>query len=140
MALVALVALVAGLVSGKTALVPLALVLVGGIYAAELVAHDAPLDAAAPVFAAGLLVAAELAYWSLDERPRIREERGDGWRHLAQIACLGVVALLSSAVLLGTADVVRVRGVGVDVAGAAAAALALLTIVLFARGRGSARD
>lgn len=129
--------LVAGLVRGWTPLVPVALVLVGGVYAAQLVVDDAPLDVAAPAFAAGLLVAAELAYWSLDERERVRRERGDDLRHLAYVAGLGVAAVLVAAALLATADVVRARGLGVDVAGAAAAALALLVIAFVARDRGS---
>jgi ABC-type transport system involved in cytochrome c biogenesis permease subunit len=120
--------------------VPAALVAVGGIYALQLAVDDAPLDVAAPAFAAGMVVAAELAYWSLDERERAKGERGDGLRRLALLAGLGVATLLVTALLLAAADALRTRGLGIDVVGAAAAALALVAIVLFARGRGAARD
>jgi hypothetical protein len=128
-ALAALAVLAAGLVSGWSRLVPVALVLVGAVYAAQLAIDDMPLDVAAPAFAAGLLVAAELAYWSLEERERVRGERGDALRRLGYVAALGIVASVVAAALLATADGVRARGVGIDVAGAAAAALTLLVVV-----------
>ena len=67
--------LAAILVVGMPSLVPAPFVLVGGLYAAQLAVDDVPLDVAAPAFAAGLLVGAELAYWSLDERERLKESR-----------------------------------------------------------------
>jgi hypothetical protein len=134
-AVVALVTLVAGLVRGSGVLVPVALLLVGGVYGAQLAVDDAPLDVAAPAFAAGLLVAAELAYWSIEERERVRGAPGDGLRQLGRVAGLGIAAMLVAAVLLALADAVRARGLGVDLAGAVAAALALLAVV-FVAGRG----
>jgi hypothetical protein len=134
-ALVAIGVLAVALVSGWSRLVPLALLLVGAVYAAQLAVDDMPLDVAAPLFAAGLLVAAELAYWSLDEREAVRGERGDALRSLGRVAALGVAASVLAAALLATADGVRARGLGVDVAGAAAAALALLVIVFATRRR-----
>ncbi len=128
--------LAAILVVGMPSLVPAPFVLVGGLYAAQLAVDDVPLDVAAPAFAAGLLVGAELAYWSLDERERLKGEPGDDLRRLAYVAGLGVATLLVASVLLVLADAVRTRGLGVDVLGAAAAALALLAVIVFARGRG----
>ena len=81
-------------------LVPAPFVLVGGLYAAQLAVDDVPLDVAAPAFAAGLLVGAELAYWSLDERERLKGEPGDDLRRLAYVAGLGVATLLVASVLL----------------------------------------
>jgi hypothetical protein len=127
--------LAAALVLGWARLVPVALLLLGALYATELAVADAALDAAAPVFASGLLVTAELAYWSLDEQEQARGERGDVLRHVGYVAALGVVSGIVASVLLATADAVRARGVGVDVAGAAAAALALLVVVFVARSR-----
>jgi len=108
------------------------------VYAAQLAVDDVPLDVAAPAFAAGLLVGAELAYWSLDERMRLEGEPGDDLRRLAYVAALGVGTLLVSSVLLVLADALRTRGLGIDLLGAAAAALALLAVIVFARGRGTA--
>ncbi len=131
----ALLALTAALVLGWTPLVPTALVLVGGLYAAQLAIDDAALDGASPAFAAGLLVTAELAYWSLDERERAPGEAGDGLRRTAFVALLGIAALVIAAVLLVVVDSVRAEALAVDVLGAVAAASALLAIVLVARSR-----
>jgi hypothetical protein len=136
---VAFVALLAALVLGWPSLVLAVLLAVGGVYAAQLAVDDAPLDLAAPAFAAGMLVAAELAYWSIEERERVKGEPGDGLRRLAVVAGLAIAVLLVAAVLLALADAVHARGLSVDVAGAVAAALALLAVVLFARGRDSPR-
>jgi hypothetical protein len=116
--------------------VPIPFVVVAGIYVAQLAVDDAPLDVVAPAFAAGLVMAVELAYWSLDTRDRVRGMAGDDLRRVAYVAALGVGALVASAVLLALADAIRARGLGVDVVGAVAAACALLAVVLFARGRG----
>ncbi|MDH5279685.1 MAG: hypothetical protein OEW52_00895, partial [Thermoleophilia bacterium] len=82
-AAIAVVALVAALVLEWTALVPTAIVLVGALYAAQLAIDDAALDTASPAYAAGLLVTAELAYWSLEERDYIQGEPGASLRHAA---------------------------------------------------------
>ena len=135
LAVVAVVGLAAVLAVGLPTLVPAPFVVVGGLYAVQLVVDDAPLDPAAPAFAAGLVVGVELAYWSLDERDGARGEPGDDLRRSAYVAGLGVAALLVAAVVMALVDVVRARGLGVDVLGAVAASLALLAVVLFARGR-----
>jgi hypothetical protein len=136
---VAVVVLVVVLAAGWARLVPAPLLLVGALYAVELVADDAPLDAAGPAFAGGLLVAAELAYWSLDERERVRGERGATLRHVVFVAALGIIASIVAAALLALVAAVRVHGIGVDIAGAAAAALALLLVAFVARGSPSTR-
>ena len=135
-AAVALVALVAALVLEWTPLIPVALVLVGGLYAAQLAIDDSALDAASPVFAAGLLITAELAYWSLEERDHVRGEPGAGLRHAAFVAVLGVVTLLIASVLLVLVDSLRTTALALDLLGAAAAAAVLFAIVLVARGPG----
>jgi len=133
-AAIAVVALVAALVLEWTALVPTAIVLVGALYAAQLAIDDAALDTASPAYAAGLLVTAELAYWSLEERDYIQGEPGASLRHAAFVAALGVATLLVASLLLVLVDTVRTRGLAVDLVGAAAAAL--FAIVLVARGQG----
>jgi hypothetical protein len=120
-------------VLGWTWLVPASLVLLGGLYAAELRIDDAATDLSAPAFAAGLLVTAELAYWSLEELEAIRAERGEALRRLAVVALLGVASLVVTATLLVLADAVRASGVAFDFLGAAAAVAALTTVVVLAR-------
>jgi hypothetical protein len=120
-------------VLGWARLIPLSLTLLGAVYALYLSADDTALDPAAPVFAAGLLVTAELAYMSLEERKAIPAEAGAALRRAAFIAALGLGALLVSGGLLALADVVRARGLAVDLLGAVAAAAALLVVVALAR-------
>ena len=134
-AALALLALVAGLVLAQPALVPVSLLLLGALYGAQLVEEDAPLDAAAPLFGAGLLLTAELAYWSLEERDRVRGERGEAFRRVAIVVGLAAAALLVTAALLVLVDLVRAGGLAVNLAGAAAAAAVLLAVVLAARSR-----
>lgn len=139
-AVLALVLLLAALVNGWTRLVPLPVLALGGIYAAQLAVDDRPLDTVAPLVAAGLYVTAELAYWSLEERERIRAEPGERLRRLASVAGLALVVLLVAAVLLALVDAVRARGLTIDVLGAGAAAAALLVVVLLSRGRSETSD
>jgi hypothetical protein len=130
---VALLALVAALVLAWPSLVPAALVLLGAAYATQLAVDDVSLDFRAPLFAAGLVVTAELAYWSLEERENVHAERGDALRRLGYVALLALGTLCIGAVLLVATDAMRAGGLAVDLLGAAAAAAVLLVVVLGAR-------
>jgi hypothetical protein len=132
-AAIAVLALLAGLVFGWLRLVPVSLVLVGSTYALYLAVDDAAVDSAAPAFAAGLFLAAELAYWSLEERDKVHTEAGEALRRVAIVAALAMGALVLGGGLLAVADAVRTRGLAIDLLGAMAAATALLGVALFAR-------
>ena len=132
----ALVVLVAALVLGWTPLVPAAIVLAGAMYGTQLALGEEPLDTAAPAVAAALVLTAELAYWSLEERERIPGDPGDGLRHAAFVAVLGIGALLLGGALLALVDRVSAESVTLDVLGAMAAAAVLAAILIAARGRG----
>jgi len=139
LAAVAALTLLAAVVNGWAPLVPVAVALAGGAYAGQLALDDAPLDVSAPAIAVGLLLAAELAYWSLDERQRIRGEAGESLRRVVFVAVLGVGAFVTGAVVLALADTVRGGGIALDLVGAAAAIAALATILVAAiGGRGDA--
>jgi hypothetical protein len=131
----AAVVLLAAIVNGWPQLVPIGVAAAGGLYAAELAIDDAPIDMAAPAIATGLLFAAELAYWALDERHGLRGDPGDGLRRATFVALLGVGAFAVVAALLALADGIDARGLALDVVGAAAAVTALTTIALVARER-----
>lgn len=133
MAALALVALVAALVLGWSLLVPASLVLLGGMYGAELAIDDAPLDAATPLFAAGLLVTAELAYWAIEERESAAADPGEGLHRVALVALLALGALLVAALLLALADNVSAVGLAVDLVGATAAAAVLIVVLITRR-------
>ena len=128
----------AAIVLGWSPLVPLAVALVGGTYAVELAIDDAPLDVSVPVIALSLLFAAELAYWSLDERCKATGDVGQGLRRAALVALAGVVALVLAAALLVLVDEVRTRGLGLDLVGALAAAAVLTTVLVAARAQSRA--
>ena len=132
---VAFVALVAGVVLGWPALIPLAAALAGGLYAAELALADAPLDTAATGIAAGLLLCTELGYWSLEERTRWLGQAGDGLRRAAFVALLGIAAFLVAATLLALVDAVRARGLALDLLGAVAAVTVLATVLVVTRAQ-----
>jgi hypothetical protein len=138
-AIIAFVALVAAVVLGWSPLVPVAVALVGGTYAVELVIDDAPLDVSVPVIALGLLFAAELAYWSLDERCRAPGEGSQGLRRAALVALGGVVGLVVATALLVLVDEVRTRSLALDLVGALAAAAVLAMVLVAARTQSRAR-
>ena len=137
-AAVAAVVLVAAVVHGWAWLIPASITVVGGAYAAELAIDDARLDLAAPLVAVGLALAAELAYWSLDERCKATGDVGQGLRRAALVALVGVVALVLAAALLVLVDEVRTRGLGLDLVGALAAAAVLATVLVAARAQSRA--
>ena len=80
-----------------------------------------------------MLLAAELAYWSLDERNRARGDAGDGLRRAALVALGGVAAVVVAGALLVLVDAVRTRGLALDLLGAFAA-VAVLATMLLSRG------
>lgn len=123
----------AAIVLGWSPLVPLAVALVGGTYAVELAIDDAPLDVSVPVIALSLLFAAELAYWSLDERCKATGDVGQGLRRAALVALGGVAAVVVAGGLLVLVDAVRTRGLALDVLGAVAAVAVLATLLLSSR-------
>jgi hypothetical protein len=132
-AAVALLSLVAALVLEWAKLVPVALLLLGGMYGAQLAVDDAPLDPATPLVAVVLFLTAELAYWSLEERTGTGPEPGELLRRLVVVVGFALGALLAAAALLALVDGVRTGGLAVDLLGAAAAAATLMAIALFAR-------
>jgi hypothetical protein len=138
-AIVAFLALVAALVLGWSPLVPVSVALVGGTYAVELAIDDAPLDVSVPVVGLGLLFAAELAYWSLDQLCQAPGDAGQGLRRAALVALGGVVALVLMAALLVLVDEIGTRGLALDLVGALAAAAVLATVLVIARAQSNAR-
>jgi hypothetical protein len=132
----ALLVLVAALVRGWSPLVPVAIAATGGLYAAQLAVDDATLDGSAPVVATGILLVAELAYWSLEERDRVPGDPGDGLRRVAFVGVLAIGALVVGGLLLALVEFVQAEGLALDVVGAVAASAILATVVIAGRSRG----
>ena len=136
-AAIACLALVAALAQGWTSLVPTSLALVGGAYAAELALDDAPLDLAAPAVALGVLLSAELAYWSLDERARAGGDLGQSLGRAARVALGAAGAFVVCTALLALVDEVRAGGLAPHVLGAAAAVAVVVMVVVAGRDQSS---
>ncbi len=136
MAALALLALIGALVLGWTPLIPASLLLLGGLYGTQLAIDDAPLDGVAALVAAGLLVTAELGYWSLEERGTMKSEPGDGLRRAAFVSALALCAVVSAELLLVLVEGLRAGGLAVDLLGAVAAGAVLLLVVVIARRAG----
>jgi hypothetical protein len=86
-------------------------------------------DGWAAVAGALLLLAAELASWSIDDDPRLQAERSLTLRRAVTLAVLVLVALFVDFVLLATAAVSSSAGVLVAAVGVAAT-VAAVTLVL----------
>ena len=118
---VALVLLAVALRDAVTAPVPFAVLVLGVVYAAPAGGRTIPV----PLYGAALLLVAELAAWSIDERVAEHAEAGLAARRLA--AVLGVALL---AAIAGTAVLAAARaGVERDAALTAAGAAALVAIL-----------
>jgi hypothetical protein len=120
---VALLALAVGAIGRWGALIQLALSLPVGAYAAFLVERG-EVDASAPLVGAGLLVAAELAYASLEPPTTKRAAaRSAALVVLAAVGAIALGALLAGAAAIGEGTLVELAfGIG-----AAAAVVAVLT-------------
>jgi hypothetical protein len=113
--------------------IPVALLLLGAIYAIP----DGDRPVAAPIYGSGLLLTAELAYWSLDERVRGRVHPGVG---VAAPRLLAIVAVTAAAIpaaflVLLAAEADLARSPALTAAGAAAIVACLGLLAALARLR-----
>lgn len=116
-------------------LVAVAGVLLGGAYAASLSIGDDGVDLAAPLVAAGLLLACELAFWAHELRTTSPDEPGLLGLRAAWLSLLGLGALAVGAVVVTLVGVARVEGLAVEAVGAAAALGIGLVLLAGARRR-----
>ena len=115
--------------AGLPGVVPAAVALLGAAYALLLVLRDPALDVRAPLVAAGLLAAAELAYWSLELRAGIAEDAGALARRVALLLLLALAGMLLGALVLAVAGELGTGALWLEALGAAAA-VAVLALVL----------
>jgi hypothetical protein len=126
--------LLASLAFARPSGVAWALVLLAGEYGGALAAgEDTSVDAAAPLYAGGLLVLAELAYWSLELRGRGREERRVAVRRLTAVTALAICSVVVGAVVVVVTAVPLGGGLVWDAVGVAAAVGTLAIVALLAR-------
>jgi NhaP-type Na+/H+ or K+/H+ antiporter len=116
-------------------LLPSALIALGIAYTVSLVAHGSDVDGGAPLVAAGLLICAELAAWSLDERHAIAAERSVTLARATALASLVAVSLGVSALVVAL-SLAPAAGLVWTILGAVASVLVVGLAVRLARRRG----
>ncbi len=122
--------LAGALAAGMPAVVVPAVVALGSEYAVSL----APaVNGRAPLYAAGLLVVAELSYWSLELRIGIAAEAGTMRVRAVLVGLLTVAAVVLGGIMLGLSGLRLGGGVGWEVVGLVAAVGALALVATLAR-------
>ncbi|HVC87766.1 MAG TPA: hypothetical protein VNC40_10125 [Gaiellaceae bacterium] len=114
------------------AVVPWAIIVTAGGYLAGREGR-ALVDGWAAVVGVLLLLAAELALWSIDHDDRIRAERSLTVRRVVTLTALTAAALLVNFGLLGAAAVAAPAGFVLATAGIAAAVTAVAVVLRLAR-------
>jgi hypothetical protein len=127
----ATVLLALALAAARPAPIPIALLLLVAIYASP----DGGGAIAAPIYASGLLLTAELAYWSLDERDRLRAQAGVFTPRLLAILAVAAAAIPPSALVMLVAEADVARSPATTGAGAAAAVACIALLTALARAR-----
>jgi hypothetical protein len=110
---------------GARELLPWAVLCAAAAYATGIFFRGAGVDGAVPLVATGLLVCAELATWSLDERHRIAVERAVVLGRASGVAALAAAGLVAAGLVVGLAAAPGGAGFGWTLLGAAAAVLAV---------------
>jgi hypothetical protein len=130
---VALVILLVALATRWSGAITGALVVLGAQQAVRLELGTHELDVWAPLLAAGLLLCAELAWWSLEPRVPAWAQPGLAVRRLATILVLCAFGAAVGAVMLVAAGASLNGGVALELAGIVAATGAVALVVYAAR-------
>jgi hypothetical protein len=121
----------ATLVTGLVTPVLAALVVLGAIY------PEGGQTLPAPVYAGVLLLAAELAFWSLDERAPARVEPETGAPRLRGILAVTALGVVAGALVLLASKIDTTRSAAATAIGVAAILGYVAVLALLARLRGS---
>lgn len=118
-------------VTGRSAPIPFALLILGAIYAVPEGDRAVP----APVYGSALLIAAELAYWSLDERVVGRVLAGAAGPRLLAILAVAALSIPAGALVLAAAEADVGRSPALTAAAAAAIVGCIGVLAALARTR-----
>jgi len=129
----------AGLVFRSAGVLGLGLAAIGADYAILFVAEGGALDRYTPIYAAGLMLVAELGFWSIESRiPAWSEPAVAEWR-LARIAgaCIGA-GVLAALALVAAATASGTGGLALESLGVVAVlgSLVLITVLVGRRSVG----
>ena len=119
------------LLAGRATPLTLALLLLGAMYVVP--AGDRAIPA--PIYAGALLLIAELAFWSLDERAPGRVEPGTAMPRLLAIVAIVAAAIGSSALVLLAAEPDVARSPARTAAGIGAILACVTILTWLARSR-----
>ncbi len=102
-------------------------------YGLSLYHQGGPVDARAPLFAAGLLLLVELAYWSAESHRLVRDDRAVLRFRLAVLALVGLAAVALGALILLAAELPLAGPIARLALGIAAASTVLALIATLSR-------
>ncbi|MBA2359305.1 MAG: hypothetical protein H0V84_12865 [Actinobacteria bacterium] len=127
----------AALAAGMIGLLPWGVASLGGEYVAWLLVRGGEVDDRAPLYAGGLLLVAELGYWSLEHRGVAVSETPLTVRRLLTVALAVSCSVVLGAALLGASAVELGGGVVLELAGVLGAlgVLALVTRLVWRERR-----
>jgi hypothetical protein len=134
----ALAVLLAGLILRWSAALAVGVGLLGAQQATRLALGPEAVDEATPLIATGLLLVAELAWWSVEPRVPAWGQLGVLARRLGTLVLTCVAALAVSAVVVVAAGAPVNGGTLLELVGVVAAAAALALVAAVARPRPSA--
>jgi hypothetical protein len=131
--LAAVLFLVLALVRRSEAVLPWALALAGAEYGVFLVIREESIDGWAPVYGAGLLLVAELAYWSLERRVPGPPREGLTFRRatLVTAGCVGAGGI--GGLILAIGELSVQGGLWLEALGVAAAVGSIALLARLAR-------
>ena len=112
-------------------LVVWALAVLAGGYVVALLLRSGTIDGEAPLYAAGLLVCAELSFWSMELQ--LPADPGITGRRASRVVLLALIGGGVSALVLAVSELAWSGGLGLEALGVAAAAAALVLVALLAR-------
>jgi len=133
MGTIGLALLVVGLALRWPTTIPWSVLLVGAGYLIAR-AGNPIVDGWAAAVGVLLLLAAELASWSIEHDARIKAERSLVFRRVATLIALIAAALVVNVMLLGTAGISASAGVLVAAVGVAAAVASVAVVLRLVRG------
>jgi len=128
------VALVLGLVVRGPSAIGFSLVSLGGTYGVLFAAEGSRLDRLAPVYAAGLLLVAELAFWSIESRVAAwSDPELPVWRLLRLVLVCAGAAVLGAIVIADASAATGGGGLVLETLGVAAVIGAIVLVTALVR-------
>jgi hypothetical protein len=118
---------------GLPSAIPWGLAFIGAEYAAWFALEGGGIDTRAPVYAAGLIVVGELAYWARDRRSVAAPDLELEARRLVALLITATGAIAAGATVLGVSSLSIGGGVALEALGVACAVTLLVIVAKLVR-------